>query len=473
MTTFELAKIGPVLVKSGADAPTSAGKAPIDVQFNPTSLKIDRRCNVAKASVLNGAQAKDYPSTQGATLTVDLLFDTSEEAPYPVDVRDRTALVRQFTEPPADKAGEAPPGISFQWGKLIFTGVVSHLGEELEYFAPNGVALRAKVSLTIEEHDPRLEKKGPAARDAKGSRSAGDGAAAAPGALTASLSASLNASLTASLSGSATASLTGTGLGRLEASLSGESAQQLAVRVGGDPTAWRALMPGLESPLTIPAGTTVAVTRDVEVPVTPERVLGFTADLRVGETAVLAGTLGLGGTLGRGGLAAGIAVSAAGGITAAAARVEGVRISAEVSTARAGFAVPEPSASSATGPASSAAGPASSAARPASSAIGPASSAAGSRYAPPPPVDARASTYGRSVPLRAVADQGTLAQARAAGGGTLARRARPAEVPVDADRGDQPWARLPASTARGEADRAQRTRDARASTLRWRPGGRS
>jgi hypothetical protein len=473
---------------SGAKDPQPIEGEPVRVQFNPTSLKVDRAVNVDRAGVTTESQAHQFPSVEAATLTLDLEFDTAEEGPEPVNVQNRTAVVGQFVAPPAGGNGEAPPGIIFTWGDFSFTGVVTHLVEELDYFAANGVPLRAKVGLTIREYDPRLEKQGPAARNADGSTAPGRTGGGAPGAT------------------NTRGRTLGTD-GRLEVSQAGESAQQLAARVGGDPAAWRALMDGLDSPLNIPAGTAIPVTGDLDLPVTSGQVRGFAAGLQQSAAAPLAAALGItpdavtadgtttgpsagptpapgsadgflsavaatpaGGIeeLARGGLAAGLALSAAGGAATALAAIQSAQAEAEMTSARAAFSTldrmpqaPERAQVPAPDPRRTAPGPA---------------TGGGASLVPERPraaaPDPRALTYGRSVPLRAMAAPSTLADIEAAGRRSLSARARPAEVPVMGETSALPWVTLPSgATSRTDADREQRNRDARPSTLRWRPGG--
>jgi hypothetical protein len=104
----------------------------------------------------------------------------------------------------------------------------------------------------------------------------------------------------------------------------------------------------------------------------------------------------------------GFALAAGGGIAASAQAVATAAVGRSAAAARAAFAIP-------TG---------------------------ASRPAMPERVDARALTYGSSIPLRARAQVGTLAQVEAGGRRSLAARARRTEVPV-ADVVTPPWERLP------------------------------
>src|SRR5882724_9661474 len=115
------------------------------VQFNPTSLRITRQNNVDQGGATTHTQRRQTPSQQPATLTFDLEFDTAEGDGNGnrKDVRDLTQVVRQFVEPPADKPADPPPRLRFVWGSFAFTGLVTQLTEDLDYFGADGTPLRA------------------------------------------------------------------------------------------------------------------------------------------------------------------------------------------------------------------------------------------------------------------------------------------------------------------------------------------
>jgi hypothetical protein len=444
--------------KTQPEAVVPKGK-PVDVQFNPTSLRLQRQSNHDRGGLNVRAQRRQHASVQPATLSFDLEFDTAEdEEPNPnaggrstklKDVRTRTELVRQFVEPPKEKPASAPPRVRFQWGSFIFDGLVTQITEELDYFDLDGTPLRAKVSVTITEQNLKYEGK------RVGAGAADDRAASRPGAGLAPAPAPGGDETDRPAGG--TPGRSGTNDVRsLVAATDGESVQQLAARVGGNPAAWRSLMNGLESPLALPAGVPVEVGSELEAGETVGRALGFAAGAGFSATQELAGVLGLSaaegpvptpsgpaaaglpGVAGVAGAveAAGFALAAAGGIASATTQVLAETAGRATASARASFAVP-PSPAAADGE-----------------------------------LDPRALTYGRSLPLRARVDLETLADIEAGGRRSLAARARPAEVPVASQAGGAPWERLPSEAAgRSAANRAQRSRDARPSTIRWRPGG--
>jgi hypothetical protein len=327
--TLQRLKVQPVgPPKKGKAKATPVGKA-LPVQFNPASLRITRRNNVDRAGVTTQTQKAQSPSAERASLAFDLEFDTAEQVSSGtyVDVRQWTALVRQFVEPPPDSAGEAPPAVQFAWGTLVFNGIVDQVTEELDYFAPDGTPLHAKVSLNISEQDFTLD--GAAARTSA--------KAVEPG---------------AGDSGIGPGETPTAPFDQVVQARNNESAQQLMTRVGLDPTAWRAAMAGLDNPLGLAPGQPVQIATSA----TRAGSLGNAAQFGAGPGATAPESLaqalgppGLRPTEGPAvstpaGKAEGMALAAAGGIAAAAQQVEGSSAAARAEAARAGFDVPPPAA---------------------------------------------------------------------------------------------------------------------------------
>jgi hypothetical protein len=396
---------------------------PITVQFNPTSLKIERS-NDTSGGADTRAQRRHRPNEGHATLSLDLEYDTAEGGPdgEPLDVRTLTQDLRQFTDPPKNDPKKAPPRMRFIWGNLTFDGIVTRISEDIDYFDGDGLALRAKVSLTITGQDEALESNaaGPGARQDDGTPPGGETNATGPG------SKPSNKPDTAA------------------DAQDGESVQQALSRLGLDPAAWRSAMTGLSSPLGLSAG----VQLQVDASVTAGAGLGVTAGFSAGVTAgtsaglsvaasaglaaavtagvsagagvaagVTAGAgaasgLGLsagaaaaagaglagGGTVGASAQAdTGFALAAVGGVDAAAQGVLAAQVDAGVTAARGSFAVP----GSAAAPADLSGGTGITAGATASLSAGAsASAAAGIVVRDRPQVDTRAMTFGRGVPLK-------------------------------------------------------------------------
>lgn len=149
------------------------GERWLRVQFNPETLKTSLSTNL-KASDRGGSgkAASQYIEKSESSLTLELVFDTSTSAPdifeepagtgqttriVHSDVRRITRNLATFflqTRDPKKANSKKPPPPSrchFRWGSFGFTGMVSSMTETLDYFSPDGVPLRATVSLTLKE----------------------------------------------------------------------------------------------------------------------------------------------------------------------------------------------------------------------------------------------------------------------------------------------------------------------------------
>ena len=152
-----------------------AATKPIDVQFNPATLKVNYTNQKAGGDQVAGSPVQFVG--KGATkLTLELWFDTTvEEQKGPggatPDVRDKTFKVYEFmvATPGTGKHKKdfVPPGIRFHWGSFLFDGVVDSMDENLEYFSSQGVPMRASVSLTISKQELSFQR-GDAAAEGPG-----------------------------------------------------------------------------------------------------------------------------------------------------------------------------------------------------------------------------------------------------------------------------------------------------------------
>ncbi|MGH3436231.1 MAG: phage tail protein [Candidatus Dormibacteria bacterium] len=415
------------------------------VQFNPTSLKIERRNNIDRGGVTTPTQHRQSPSAEAATLTFDLEFDTAEggEDGNPIDVQTLTKRIWQFVDPPDNKksrnSSEVPPRVRFLWGTFSFVGIVTNITEDLDYFSPEGMPLRAKLSVSITEQDLDFEDNlsGAGARDASAATDPGGGSTQI-----------------------GPASLPTTNPVLAAVAQAGESMQQLLSRLDALPEAWRSAMAGLDSPLNLPAGQPVqigpeafgggdigissgfAVGADTSMAASLAGALGVDASASVSASVTGSASVAVPGApavvVSAGAsaeAAAGFALSAGGGVAASLNTVLSGDVTASVAQARGSFDIPGASADVDTR------------------------------------VDLRALSYGRSIPLRAQADMTTLLAASAGGRPNLGARASSGEVPLASGVGAAPWQQLPPSTPdRSTADAQQRRRDAGPDTMRWMPG---
>lgn len=132
----------------------------LTVAFNPVSLKL-ALSNQLKTDAGNKGKAQSaaqFVDKSASTLSFDLVFDTSLDYS---DVREQTrSIAERFMKPVAPgepgyqgdgKQPTVPRRLRFQWGRFGFDGLMQSYAETLDYFSPDGVPLRATLSLTLAE----------------------------------------------------------------------------------------------------------------------------------------------------------------------------------------------------------------------------------------------------------------------------------------------------------------------------------
>lgn len=434
----------------------------IEVQFNPASLKLEL-ANRVEGGDTRGRQDRQYLGKTSTTLSFDLYFDTADRGTTdaPVSVRTLTAAVERFVLPKgAGNTKQAPPKARFHWDELVIDGIIESVSIDFELFAPNGTPLRAKLGVSIKEQDAKYQllQLGPGANRVGGG--AHDSSAIA---------------------------------------LAGESAADFTARMGLDPAGWRGIAAQLGggSALSLRAGASIGFDSSLSA----GGGIGISLGVEAGARVSLGASFGLeaGASLGLGGAvtgaAAGFAVSAAGGISAAIETVAVVQAGSAAEQTRRSFgsAVPPsgPSSPRVTAPAgvtaigsasipltSASAGlgvgadvpPPSSTPKPSmpdqsrtplrlGSAAPPPGPGASAGAPPPPTADPRATAFGFGVPLKPRLGSAADLRASAAAGRTPLRpRARVTDILSSNDPSRPPWTQLPTNRVRRVADHAQAVR---------------
>lgn len=123
----------------------------IDFKFNPTEYQLQKANNFAEIAI-PGLETPPIQFVRGncEKLTVELLADTSDTL---LDVRTvYVNKVRNLLKIRSES--HAPPIVNFVWSNNEFRGVVDSLNVTYVLFSPEGVPLRAKLSLTLKEYRP-------------------------------------------------------------------------------------------------------------------------------------------------------------------------------------------------------------------------------------------------------------------------------------------------------------------------------
>jgi hypothetical protein len=205
------------------------GGVTIQCWFNPKEYTVSKSNEwTIKPVVGKGLPAAQFGGGQARELSLDLLFDASDDPDY--SVRAVTDDLFRAMEISPDMAGSSgknsarPPYITFVWGETVsFTAVAKQLSVQYLLFRGDGTPIRAQAKLSLVQVEP--------ARDAtsKSNRSATQPPPQNP----------------------TTRGLTGT---RTHVMRDGDSLQSIAYAAYGDATRWRLIAEanGIDDPMRLP-----------------------------------------------------------------------------------------------------------------------------------------------------------------------------------------------------------------------------
>ncbi len=127
-----------------------ARRVAIPVHFNPETLDITYTNTVQRGNRNQPAQVVNETT---AKLSMELVYDTSLRG---TDVRQDTHKIARLMDPAQQtprrrNAAEVkvPAIVIFRWGTIMFEGYIDSYKEKVEFFSPEGVPLRAVVTLSL------------------------------------------------------------------------------------------------------------------------------------------------------------------------------------------------------------------------------------------------------------------------------------------------------------------------------------
>jgi nucleoid-associated protein YgaU len=139
-----------------ADAYLEIVRPPVDdpvipLKFNPAEYQVTKSSNFAEIPI-PGLESPPLQWIRGAaeTLSMELVVDTAATLE---DVRTKyVQRLRGLLTP--DEGLHAPPIVRFVWDDEVFTGVLESLTTTYVLFDPDGVPLRARLSVAMKEYRP-------------------------------------------------------------------------------------------------------------------------------------------------------------------------------------------------------------------------------------------------------------------------------------------------------------------------------
>ena len=115
------------------------GKKEIKVQFNPAEYNLSRSTTYAEKKVLGlDDPFTQYIAGEAETLKITLMFDTY------MPPGEKIAKLMEL-----DPKKHRPPKVTFRYGSLIFSGVITELNQTFTMFLANGMPVRAKLEVTF------------------------------------------------------------------------------------------------------------------------------------------------------------------------------------------------------------------------------------------------------------------------------------------------------------------------------------
>jgi nucleoid-associated protein YgaU len=120
----------------------------IPLCFNPTEYQVSKANTFAEIPI-PGLEAPliQYVRGDSEKLSLEALVDTSDTLD---DVRVRFVnRLRGLMS--IDPKEHAPPLVAFVWDQRVFTGVLENLGVTYVLFSPEGIPLRAKLTMSLRE----------------------------------------------------------------------------------------------------------------------------------------------------------------------------------------------------------------------------------------------------------------------------------------------------------------------------------
>ncbi|MGY6502395.1 MAG: CIS tube protein [Acidimicrobiales bacterium] len=128
--------------------------------FNPDELALSR-ANMwqAKPRAGRGVRVASYKGANSASLVLNLIFDTTADGNPVTTHTNRLLRLMEIDETlpgyNRQSARGRPPWVQFHWGDFhSFKAVIADLGLSFTYFSSDGVPLRAKVKLTLQQFEP-------------------------------------------------------------------------------------------------------------------------------------------------------------------------------------------------------------------------------------------------------------------------------------------------------------------------------
>lgn len=150
-----------------------SGTEELPVQYNPTELSFSKAVQLAEIGIPGiDSPLQQFVRGQAEKLTIELFFDTTDEGMGEKTISVTTHTDRFYQLVKIDSRTHAPPICSFNWdaqsfpgvgrtgmgagfsgqARHEFRGIAESVNQKFTLFSPQGVPLRATVSIALREY---------------------------------------------------------------------------------------------------------------------------------------------------------------------------------------------------------------------------------------------------------------------------------------------------------------------------------
>ncbi len=134
--------------KAKLEIQEGASSGELELQFNPTSLKISRSVNIEQGCEMGMSFAGlKFKKVDADKLSFSFLIDESTTTESVLPTLEK---YYKMTVPEAIDDVTRVPVVMFSWQELVFQGMVKSIDFEITLFDGDGVPKRAKIDLKLE-----------------------------------------------------------------------------------------------------------------------------------------------------------------------------------------------------------------------------------------------------------------------------------------------------------------------------------
>jgi hypothetical protein len=148
----------------------------IEVQFNPTEMTFSKGAQIAEIAIPGiDTPIQQFVRGQAEKLTLELFFDTTESGMDAGATSVTTLTDRFYSLVKMQSDAHAPPVCSFAWNgpsfpganlptpyehqkRLDFRCIVESVSQKFTLFSPQGIPLRATLTVALREYKPLDEQ---------------------------------------------------------------------------------------------------------------------------------------------------------------------------------------------------------------------------------------------------------------------------------------------------------------------------